>query len=108
MNLSRGKTFLLIGIILVLLTAIPLTVYFLQQNQDNRSKAQAATTLYLATSGSTTAVTAPVQKSVGDDIPMDIIVDPGSNQVSFIKMNISYDATKLSVDPTNGIKQNET
>ncbi|HVT62203.1 MAG TPA: PKD domain-containing protein [Legionellaceae bacterium] len=97
---------MLIGIIVILLAAIPLTVYFLQQNQETRSHAQAATTLYFASSATTTALTGNVQKNVGDTIPLDIIVDPGSNQVSFIKMSISYDPTKLSLDQTNGIVPN--
>lgn len=101
-----GKKFLLIGIMVVLLAAIPLTVFFLQQNQDTRSRAQAATTLFFANPGQLVATTATVTKAVGDSIPMDVIVDPGSNQVSFIKMSISYDATKLSVDQTNGVVQN--
>ena len=107
MNFFQGsKKFLFIGIIVVLLAAIPLTVYFLQQNQETRSRAQKATTLYFATPGTTTAA-ASVQKNMGESVPLDIIVDPGTNQVSFIKMSISYDPTKLSLNQTNGIKQND-
>lgn len=104
MNLLEGKKFLLIGIAVVLLAAIPLTVYFLQQNQETRSRAQKATTLYFAATGQTTAATT-IQKKVGETIPVDIVMDPGSNQVSFVKMSISYDPTKLSTDSA-GIQPN--
>lgn len=107
MNLLSGsKKYVLIGILFVLLAAIPLTVYFLQQQQQTESQAQKATTLYFATPGQTTAA-ATVEKPAGETIPLDIIVDPGTNQVSFIKLSVSYDGAKLSLDQANGIKQNE-
>lgn len=107
MNLFEGKKFILVGLFAVLLLAIPLTVYFVGQNQETRSRAQKATTLYFSLPGQTTAVTTPIQKAMGDSIPLDIVMDPGTNQVSFIKLTISYDATKLSVDTNGGIKQND-
>lgn len=105
MSFFQGKKLILVGIIVVLLAAIPLTVYFLGQTQETRSQAQKATRLYFSTPGQTTS-TASLQKAVGDSIPVDIVMDPGTNQVSFIKMSISYDPTKLSTE-AGGIKQNE-
>lgn len=105
MNFFEGKKLILVGIIVVLLAAIPLTVYFLQQSQETRSRAQKATTLYFSTPGQLTS-TASLQKNVGDTVPLDIVMDPGTNQVSFVKMTISYDATKLSTE-SGGIKQND-
>jgi len=105
MNFFEGKKLILVGIIVVLLAAIPLTVFFLQQTQETRSRAQKATTLYFSTPGQTTS-TASQQKTVGDTVPLDIVMDPGTNQVSFVKMSISYDATKLSTE-SGGIKQND-
>ncbi len=87
MNLS-GRKFLLLGIVVVLLASIPVTLYLLQQRQEVRSKAVASTTL------SFTPPTA--SSSVGQEVKLDIMVNPGQNQVSFIKLNISYDPTKLS------------
>ncbi|MBP9719339.1 MAG: PKD domain-containing protein [Candidatus Levybacteria bacterium] len=104
MNLFEGKKFILIGIVVALLAAIPLTVFFLQKNQETRSQAQKATTLSFAVPGQTTAATT-IQKNTGEAVPIDVVMDPGSNQVSFVKMSISYDATKLSTDSA-GIQPN--
>jgi hypothetical protein len=94
--MSSMKKVLLIGFILVLLIAIPVTVFLLQQQQKTKSSAVAATTISILP-----ASQAPV--NVGDTVPLTIKVDPTStNLVSLVKFTINYDNTKLSVDPTNG------
>jgi hypothetical protein len=40
--------------------------------------------------------TSPIIKRVGDTVPLDVMINPGQNQVSFVKMEIQYDPTKLS------------
>lgn len=97
MNLNRKKL-LLIGFILILLVGIPVTVYLLQKQQETRSRAQAATILKFAPDSSQTN---PIQKKIGDSIPLDIMVDPGTNLVSFVKLQIQYDADKLSADQSS-------
>lgn len=83
-----AKKLLLIGFILILLVAIPLTLYFIQQQQEIRSRAQAATTL------SFTPATSSV--NVGDVVSLDLMVNPNSNLVSFVRLEILYDSTKLA------------
>jgi hypothetical protein len=39
---------------------------------------------------------APMAKNVGDIIPLQIMIDPGQNLVSFVKVDIVYDPTKLA------------
>ncbi|MBI4079397.1 MAG: hypothetical protein HY429_03820 [Candidatus Levybacteria bacterium] len=95
MSLFSGKKLLLLGFIVSLLVAVPLTVYFLQQEQKTQSRAAPATTLAFIPSSSQNN---PLQKKVGDTFSLDIQVDPGANknQVSFISLVIKYDATKLA------------
>ena len=89
------KKVLLIGFILVLLIAIPVTVFLLQQQSKTKSSAVAATTISI--------LPASQDVKVGDTVPLTVKVDPtNTNLVSFVKFTINYDNTKLSVDPTNG------
>lgn len=85
------KKLLLVGFIFVLLAAIPLTVYILQKQQETRSKAAASTTLQLSS----------VSGQVGQEVGVDLTIKPGSNQVSFVKVSLSYDSSKLATTSTS-------
>lgn len=87
MNFS-GKKILLLGFVVVLLVAIPLTVLTLQKSQEVRSRATPATTLSFDPP--------TVSKKVGETFSVDIVVTPGSNQISFAKFVITYDQAKLA------------
>lgn len=87
MNLS-GRKFLLLGIVVVLLASIPVTLYLLQQRQEVRSKAVASTTLSFSPATAATGV--------GQEVKLEIMINPGQNQVSFVKLNVTYDPAKLS------------
>lgn len=89
---SRKRIFL-IGFALLLLIGIPVTIYLVQKQQEVRSHAEKSTNL---TFSPTSSATAPIQKNVGDSIPLDIMVDPGKNLVSFVKLEIQYDPDKLA------------
>ena len=88
MSLPSGKKLLLFGFIVVLLIAIPLTVYLVQQQQKTKSGAAPATTLGFN----------PASKTIGvnDTVNLDVMMNPATNQVSFIKLIINYDETKLA------------
>ena len=88
MSLPSGKKLLLFGFIAVLLVVIPLTVYLVQQQQKTKSGAAPSTTLGFN----------PASKSVAvnDTVNLDVMMNPGTNQVSFVKLIINYDATKLA------------
>lgn len=88
-----AKKLLLIGFILILLVAIPLTLYFIQQQQEIRSRAQAATTLSFTPSTSSV--------NVGDVVSLDLMVNPNSNLVSFVRLEILYDSIKLATASGN-------
>lgn len=96
-NLS-GKNLFLIGFVVVLLVGIPLTLYLLQQQSEVRSRAQKSTNIDF---NPTSSQTAPIQKQVGDSIPLDIMIDPGQNLVSFVKLEIQYDPTILATASAN-------
>lgn len=87
------KKLLIIAVIVILLIAIPLTLYLLQQQQEVRSHAQAASTLSFAPDSSTSA---PIQAKVNDPVDLDLYVDPSSNLVSIVRLEIQYDSTKLA------------
>lgn len=97
MHLS-AKNLLLLGFVFVLLLAIPLTVYLVKQQQTTQSSAVAATTLSFF----------PQNPSVKKDqtADLDVFVDPANtNAVSFIKIVLSYDSTKLAT-VSGGVKIN--
>ncbi len=86
-----GKRLLLLGFVVVLLVVIPLTVYLVQQQQKLRVRAVQSTILSL--------VPQTQSKAVGDNVSLQVSMNPGqnqvSNQVSFAKLTITYDSTKL-------------
>lgn len=100
-----GKKLFLIGFIIILLIGIPLTIYFLQKQQETRSRAQKSTNLTFAPESSQVS---PIQKNIGDSVPLDIMVNPGTNLVSFVKLSIQYDPDKLATDSANAFAPNTT
>jgi hypothetical protein len=88
--LNRNKLF--VGLFALVAISIPLTLSLLGGNQDTRSRATASTTLSFLPTSSTSA---PIEVNAGDTVSLDMMVDPGSNLVTFIKYQVSYDATKL-------------
>lgn len=88
MSFLSGKKLLLLGFVIVLLVIIPLTVYLVQQQQKLRVGAAPQTILsFNPPSTSTTS---------GQTFPLDVSLNPGGNQVSFVKLTIQYDPTKLA------------
>ncbi|MBI5045033.1 MAG: PKD domain-containing protein [Candidatus Levybacteria bacterium] len=88
-----AKKLLLIGFIVVILIAIPITVFLLQQQQELRSRAAASSILSFTP---TSTASNPIQVKNGDAADLDIFIDPGSNLVSFIKLELQYDSQKLA------------
>lgn len=89
MSFLSGKKLLLLGFIIVLLVAIPVTVYLVGLQQKTKTSAEAATTLSL--------LPTPLSKNVGDSVSFDVYVDPSNiNQISYVTLVMSYDSTKLA------------
>jgi hypothetical protein len=83
-----GKKIILLGFIIVLLIAIPVTIYLVSQQLKTKTTPIPATTISI-TPGSESA-------SVGQDINLDVNVNPDTNSIAFVKLIILYDATKLA------------
>lgn len=88
------KKLLLIGFIIVLLVSIPLTLYLVKQRQNSASHATASTTLAFSPTSSSGS---PVSGAVGQPVSFDIMITPGNNLVSFVRMEIKYDPAVLSI-----------
>lgn len=88
---SYKKIFLL-GFIIVILVAIPFSVYIAQQRQRTTTKAAASTTLSFDP--------ASLSIKAGDTLTLNVVLDPGSgataNQVSFVKLSINFDSSKFT------------
>ena len=80
------KMFFLISVLLILI-AIPATVFIVGQQQELRKKAAPATILALTP--------ATVNKKVGETFSLDITIDTGENQVVAAEIHIIFDPTKL-------------
>ncbi len=102
MNVA-GKKLFAIGFALLLLVGIPVTVYLLQQQQETRSRAEKSTSFSFTPESSASS---PIQKNVNDSIPLDIMVDPGKNLVSYVKLEIQYDPDKLATDSATPFQAN--
>ena len=89
---SSYKKIFLLGFIVVILIAIPFYVYVAQQRQRTKSQAAASTTLLFDPASPTI--------KVDDILTLNVVLDPGSgalaNQVSFVKLSISFDPTKFT------------
>lgn len=83
----------MLGFIMVILVAIPFSVYVAQQRQQTKSKASASTTLSFEPASTTV--------KTGDNVILNIMLDPGTgtsaNQVSFVKLSINFDAAKFAI-----------
>jgi hypothetical protein len=93
MTPENNKRKIFVGFFLLLLIiSVPLTVLITRKTQETRSHASGSTSL-LFTPASTAST--PLQKNVGDIISVDLMVNPGTNLVTFVRFQISYDPTKL-------------
>ncbi len=102
--MPKKKKLTLVAFLFLLLITIPVTLILISQQQDTRSKAAASTTMYFEPVSSSTA---PITKNVGDTIDLDIYVDPGSNLVTFIRYQVTFDTTKLQLSTTEPITLNK-
>lgn len=103
MSLGKKQKFLIFGFVAVLLVAIPLTVYLLQQQQSLQQQAAAATNLSFEPPSTQTA---PIETSVGEQVDLNLMVDPSTNLVSIVRVEINYDPGKLEPIQTGAFTHN--
>lgn len=97
-----AKKLLLLGFVVIILVAIPVSVYILQQRSQTKSLAAASTHLFFNPSQKDiTALDQTADFAIMVDPTM---VDPtkgtSPNQISFAKLVINYDPVILSIDET--------
>lgn len=92
--MNRSKQYLFLGIIGILLVALPLTVVLTQKQQDNRTKAEASTTLALISPYTTVT---PLTAEIEDVVTLDVMVNPGTNFVSTVKFDITFDGDSFEL-----------
>ncbi|MGH7246380.1 MAG: hypothetical protein ACREGI_05625, partial [Candidatus Levyibacteriota bacterium] len=97
-----AKRFLLLGFILVLLLAIPITIFVLQSQNATQTNihAAAASTLSFAPPSDPVTVSVPFDVGVWVDPTSGGTVTTG-NSVSFAKVIFTYDGTKLKMNSFN-------
>lgn len=93
MNLILKKNFLLILAVIALAISVPITLYSLQQKQNNRSKAAASTTLSFAP-------ISPITTTSGSNFDLDIMIDPGTNYVTYLRYHVTFDPTVVQLADT--------
>ena len=99
---SRKKA-LVFGVLLLVFLAIPVTIYNALQVQENRTRAEKATVLSLMPSSQTA--------KANDQINLEININPGINQVDYVKMVINYDpdifdssSTSFTLEPASNFQ----
>ncbi len=90
MSLLSGKRLIVVGIVVVLLAAIPLVLWQVSQQQQSQSSAAPATILSFQPAAVTT--------TVDQTFNVDVYLDPGTNNVLSSNFTIVYDPTKLATD----------
>lgn len=103
-HFSRKKIFLF-GFLLVLLLAIPLTVFVVQQQQETRTQADAATILQLCAPEDTncppllppfgTRSSQTIQK--GEEVKVDVKVNTQTNSLTSLNFVVNYDPEFLTL-----------
>lgn len=89
MKILTNKFFIL-GNLILILAAIPLTLFFVKKQQDLQSSAAPSSKLYFQP--------ASVSTQTGcTSFTMDVMVDPGTNIASFVNVQLTYDPTLVEV-----------
>lgn len=98
-----NKKIVIFVVVGLLLMAIPLTLFISTRRQETRSRATASTSLSFTP---VSTIENPIRKKVGDPVSLDIMVNPGSNLVTFVRFQIKYDPTKLALADTDAFVPN--
>lgn len=101
-NLIKHK-YLRIPAVVGLLLILPLFIFVVLEKQDTRSKAEKATTLSFSP---TSSKSKPISHKIGDDFYVDLMINPGKNLISLLKLDIQYDPSKIELLDENPININ--
>jgi len=105
MNTITNKHVIVGIVLLAIFISIPLTISMLSKEQQDQSNAAASTSLSFTPGSSTSA---PISAKVGGTVNLDLYVNPGTNDVSFVKYIVSYDPSKVKLVTTDPVDLNST
>lgn len=91
----RKNIFFLGGFILLALVALPIALYYSQKPQQTATHAEK--TVDLSYESSATASNSAIQIPAGSTFNLDVYVDPGTNSISLVKLDMTYDPTKFQL-----------
>lgn len=94
---------LIILTIAIQLTALPLVLFAVKENQDTRTQASASTTLSFSPSSTSST---PHSVNIGQEFPVDIVLTPNENLISLAKLEINYDPSRITLSETNPVVVN--
>lgn len=104
-QMIKSSKLLKIGLPLLLVALMPVVILLSQQKQEDKSHASAATTLSFSPSSSNAK---PLTRATGSELVLEMNIDPGNNLLSTVKLDISYDPTKLELDEQDGFTVDKT
>jgi hypothetical protein len=91
-TLLSGKNYLVFSVVMLLIVGLPLSVVVLQHQQDLQQKATAATTFFFSPSSTAES---PSRTSVNETVSLDVMVNPGTNAIANVRLELQYDPTKF-------------
>jgi hypothetical protein len=103
-KIFKKNKYLVIAFALLLL-ALPLILLTTRQRQEIRSSAQASTVLYFSP---TSTSSSPLLTKVAQPFYLDLMLNPGQNLVSIVRIEINYDPAKLKLSPADPFVINQT
>jgi len=86
--LKKQKNIILISIVVIFLIGLSVILTLVKQRANNQSHAQAATTLSLTPANTSVIINQPFSLTVN--------INPGTNAVSLVTLDITYDSTKFT------------
>ena len=93
---------LILAISLLLIIGIAITFSLIPQEKEQQQRPQnirnGTTILSFIPDSSTTS---PLKKTQGDKVNLDLMVNPGTDAITFIKFQLTYDPNVLELDKAN-------
>lgn len=102
--LQSRRNLLLIGLF-VLLVGLTIALSISQQRTETQSSAGASTTLFFTPSSTSSS---PIQKNIGETVSFDVMINPGNNLPSIVRLEMNFDGTKLAAEGTTPFVVNST
>lgn len=92
------KSKITLGILAVFSLSVGLSLFISQKQQDLRTRAAPASRLYFSPQAT---LLKPIEKKVGEDISLDVMIDPGNNNISLLRLLMEYNTTAFEATGKN-------